>query len=107
MTPMTDDDVNPRALPTAGTFRSPEPRGATLAFVNAVSAKLGEPFARSWLSHRSCRFTDATIFTIALARDTLQQYCAKLLEQHGVTVVVCQDVTRGLYREVDAKEGRG
>lgn len=87
------------------TFRTPEPRGATLAFVTAVRAKYGEPFANSWLSSRVCRFTDTTIFTIALVQDTLRKYCERLMAEHGVTVAVCQDVTRGLYNEIDRREG--
>ncbi|MCL4715499.1 MAG: hypothetical protein KJZ75_11360 [Hyphomonadaceae bacterium] len=105
MTP-TDEDANPRALPTARALRSPEPSGATLAFVEAVRTKYGEPFANSWLSSRVCRFTDTTVFTIAFARDTIVQYCEALMQKHGVTVAVCPDVTRGLYNEVDARGGR-
>lgn len=104
MTPT--DDANPRAFPTARALRLPEPHGATAAFVAAVQAKYGEPFAHSWLSARSCRFTDTTIFTIPLARETLAKYCEALIEEHGVSIVACPDVTRALYREIDSKEGR-
>jgi len=89
------------------TFRTPEPRGATLAFAKAVTAKYGAPFAQSWLSAKTCRFTDTTVFTIGFGRDTLIQYCGDLMVEHGVTVAVCQDVTRGLYAEIDARGGRG
>lgn len=84
-------------------FRSHEPRGAVADFIAAAKAKHGEPFVRSWLSARTCRFTDTTIFTIALGRDTLTQYCEALLATHRITVVVCPDVTRGLYAEIDGK----
>lgn len=85
------------------TTRSHEPRGATEAFIGEVAAKFGAPFVQSWLSAKTCRFTDTTIFTLSVARDRINQYCGDLAKKHGVTVAVCADVTAGVYREQDGK----
>lgn len=89
------------------TFRAPKPRGATAAFAEAVAAKYGAPFAHSWLSAKTCRFTDTTIFTTALGCERLRQYCEVEIAMHDVTIVFCADVTRDLYREVDAAKRGG
>lgn len=86
--------------------RSPAPWGATEAFAAEVEAKLGKPFALSWLGEKTCRFTDTTIFTTALGRDWLEVHCYDLMQKHAVTVAVCPDVTAALYRSVDAS-GKG
>lgn len=83
--------------------RTPSPRGATAAFVAAAKAKHGAPFVASWLSGRTCRFTDTTIFTLGLSVDKLRQCCERDLVKHGVTVKMCPDVTEGLRREIDTK----
>lgn len=84
-------------------FRDHNPRGATAKLVEAAGAKYGAPFVASWLSATTCRFTDTTIFTTGLGEIRIRQYCEDLMREHGVAIVVCPDVTRGLYAQVDGK----
>lgn len=81
------------------TFRTPEPRGATEAFAKAVAAKFSDAYVRSWLGPRTCRFTDTTVFTIPVGRDTLIRDCEPDLAKYAVTVSVCPDVTRAFHAE--------
>lgn len=81
------------------THRTPNPRGATEAFVKAVTAKHGEAYARSWLSARTCRFTDTGIFTLAVSRDALVRDCEPELKKYSITVSVCPDITRAFRAE--------
>ncbi len=90
-------------------FRSTDPYGKTADFVNAVHAKLGADFVKSWLSSRSCRFSDDTIFTIGLAKAKLEQTCEHILRPTNdkeappiIRIVVCPDVTAAFYQFVDA-----
>lgn len=83
----------------------PQPHGKTAAFVNAVEEKFGRDFARSWLSDRTCRFSDDTVHTLGIAVDKLNQTCEALIAQHGVRVVYCPAVSEGFRREQDAKVG--
>lgn len=84
-----------------GGERGPIPRGSTLAFVMAVEETHGRDFVKSWLSSRSCAFTDDTIYTIGLAVERLQQRCSGYLEKYGVKVKKCMEVTREFYEDVD------
>ncbi len=84
--------------------RSPNPSGATLAFVEAVLAARGPAYVRSFLSYRTCDFTETTIFTLGYsAEDRLPRDCAPILRQHkNVRLLACPEVTKRVYAEVDA-----
>ena len=81
-------------------FRSPGPFGKTAAFVNEATEKRGAAWAKSWLSQRTCRFTDDTILTTGLGADRLHETCEALLKKHGVKAKYDADVTAMFYKTV-------
>lgn len=83
--------------------RLPYPTGRTERFVEACMASFGPAFCRSWLSHRTCDFSDDTIYTIGLSVDRLTQNCSGLLTKHGVKAERCEEVTKRFYGDEDAK----
>lgn len=85
------------------TARLPYPNGKTEKFYNAVMAGFGPAFCKSWLSHRTCDFSEDTIYTIGLSVDRLTQNCSVLLKQHGVKLEKCADVTKRFYDDEDAR----
>lgn len=87
-------------------LRSPEPRERTAAFVADVGAKFGKPFVESWLSARTCRFTDTSIFTLGFAADHLRHHCGAEIAAHGVSLILCPDMTEAVRSALDAKGKR-
>lgn len=85
--------------------RSSQPRGATLALVNACLANpsFGSAFVRSYLSSRTCDFSDDTVFTMSIVAERLQQRAGGLLAKHGVKVKVCPHTTERIYADEDAR----
>jgi len=83
--------------------RLPYPNGKTEKFFNEVMKGFGPAFCKSWLSHRTCEFSEDTIYTIGLAVDRLTQNCSGLLKQHGVKLERCEEVTKRFYADEDAK----
>lgn len=85
--------------------RANQPFGRTLAFVNDCMASHGPPFIRSYLTHRTCDFTEDSIFTMGFVAERLNQRAGGLLSKHGVKVVVCPDVTARIYDDEDRRAG--
>lgn len=85
--------------------RGNQPFGRTLAFVNDCMASHGPPFIRSYLTHRTCDFTEDAIFTMGFVAERLNQRAGGLLSKHGVKVVVCPDVTARIYDDEDRRAG--
>ncbi len=86
-----------------GRERSNQPYGRTLAFQNDCMASHGPAFVRSWVSMRTCEFSEDTIFTMGIVVDKLNAVAGGLLNKHGVRVVRCQDVTDRVYADEDAR----
>lgn len=82
-----------------------EPREATKAFVEEVCAKHGEPFVKSWLSEKTCRFGATSVHTIGLGVDRLAQSCGDIAAKHAVQIVRSDAVTRGFYAQADRLKG--
>jgi hypothetical protein len=83
--------------------RSFAPYGRTEKYVNACREAFGPGFVYSYLSNRTCDFTDTTIYTIGLSVERLTQRSSALLTQFGVTLKQCPDTTRRFYDEEDAR----
>jgi hypothetical protein len=88
-----------------GPSRFAQPWGKTADFANAVAEKLGAAFVKSWLSAKTCRFGEDTVYTIGVGQAKLAQTCENLIAQHGVRIIVCPEITRGFYAEQDARAG--
>ena len=86
-----------------GRERHNQPYGRTLAFQNDCMASHGPSFVRSWVSMRTCEFSEDTIFTMGIVVDKLNAVAGGLLNKHGVRVVRCQDVTDRVYADEDAR----
>jgi hypothetical protein len=83
--------------------RNHTPFGRTDKFYSAVMESHGPAFCKSWLSHRTCEFSEDTIYTIGLAVDRLTQKCGGLLKMHGVKLERCEEVTKRFYADEDAR----
>lgn len=84
-----DDTTNGRrvrAEPPAARQRQTEPCGRTAQFVAAFTRRYGVPFAKSWLSGRTCQFEDGVIWTGSFPACWLRENCGDLLGQHRVVV---------------------
>lgn len=90
---------------SAKSARASYPYGATLAYLNDCMASHGPGFCRSYLSHRTCDFTEDTIFTIGMAVERLQQRTSAIAAKHGIRFMYCPEVTARLYADEDRRAG--
>ena len=88
-----------------GRERSNQPYGRTLAFQNDCMASHGPAFVRSWVSMRTCEFSEDTIFTMGIVADHLNKTASLLLAKHGVKAVRCPHTTERVYADEDARAG--
>lgn len=88
-----------------GRSRHNSPYGRTLALFNDCMASHGPAFCRSYLSMRTCEFSDTTIFTLGFVAERLQQRAGALIAKHQVIVRQCPDVTARVYADEDARAG--
>lgn len=85
--------------------RSTFPSGRTQAYVDACMTAFGPAFVKSYLTHRTCDFTDTTIYAMGFTADRLAQRTSGLIAKHGVMVKACPETTRRIYAEEDARAG--
>lgn len=92
-----------KAQGRGGRERSNQPYGRTLALYGDCMAAHGPAFCKSYLSMRTCEFTDTTIYTMGIVAERLRQRAGILLDKHNVRVVVDADVTARIYADEDAR----
>lgn len=85
--------------------RAAQPFGKTLAFHNDCMASFGPAYCRSYISTRTCDFSDDTIFTMGIVADHLNKTASLLLAKHGVKAVRCPHTTERVYADEDARAG--
>lgn len=90
---------------SAKSARASYPYGATLAYLNDCMASHGPGFCRSYLSHRTCDFTEDTVFTIGMAVERLQQRTSAIAAKHGIRFMYCPEVTARFYADEDRRAG--
>lgn len=72
----------------------PMPEGARIApdseavvtFIARVKAKMGEPYVSSWLSERTCAFTDKVVLTTGLGAERLTRDVGNIATECGVKI---------------------
>lgn len=96
---MDEDDNLYRRPATPPAMRSNDPKGPTAEFVRQVQAMQGEPYVRSWLTSRTCSFTDTTVYTIGLAAERLMRDVGHIAKKCGVTVRFCAVVSERFHRQ--------
>ena len=85
--------------------RSDRPTGMTKHFYDAVCRVKGEAYARSWLrGGATAMFTDRYVYVNQVGHDRLWRDLSNLINEHGVAIVVDDDMTRML---VDYMEANG
>lgn len=77
--------------------RSDKPSGMTKHFYDAVCRVKGEAYARSWLrGGATAMFTERYVYVNQVGHDRLWRDISNLIEEHGVAIVVDDDMTRML-----------
>lgn len=85
--------------------RSDRPTGMTKHFYDAVCRVKGEAYARSWLrGGATALFTDRYVYVNQVGHDRLWRDLSNLIREHGVAIVVDEDLTRVL---IDYMERNG
>jgi len=85
--------------------RSDKPYGMTKHFWEAVARVKGEAYARSWLrGGATAMFTERYVYVNQVGHDRLWRDISNLIEEHGVAIIVDDDMTRML---VDYMEANG